>query len=271
MNPVQQWQSFQDKSLYYQAVKKDGEESCWRKIARNYDHIVYPDHQQEALLSLLLPRLDGIDTAIEIGAGTGTLTLQLAKRLREITAVEPSPAMAGVLEENLTRQGAENVTVVRRRWEEVAVDELPPADAVIAGGCLYVFYEIDQVLAKMLAAARSKVLLTHIGNEGMLDIDRKIMEFLCAPKPFLFPSLSLLIEVLLHLRIPSKTETFFLKTGKTFTSEQWLKRCQRLFGVTPQQHPLLIKFLEQEGRKEGELFRIEEEIPAAIIELMKTP
>ncbi|MCI5143440.1 MAG: methyltransferase domain-containing protein, partial [Candidatus Electrothrix sp. ATG1] len=118
MNLVRKWQSFQDRSLYYQAVKKDGEESCWQEIAQDYDQIVYPNHQQENLFSRLLPRLDGITTAIEIGSGPGSLTLPLAKRLREVTAVEPSPAMAGVLEERLARQKAENVTVVKRRWEE---------------------------------------------------------------------------------------------------------------------------------------------------------
>jgi len=264
MDPVQTWKSFQDQSLYYQAVKKDGEESCWQEIARDYDRIVYPGNQQDALISRLLPRLDGLDTVIEIGAGTGTLTLPLAKRLRKITAVEPSPAMAKMLSENLVRQRLENVTLARQRWEEV---ELPPADAVIAGGCLYAFYEIDKVLLKMLATARSKVLITHIGNEGMLDIDRGVMELLGAPEPFLFPSLSLVTETLLHLHIPATIETFFLKTEKIFTPEQWIKRCQRLFAVRPHQHPLLLEFLEKTGRRTGELYSIEEDIPAAIIEL----
>ena len=214
MNPIQAWKSFQDQSLYYQAVKKDGEESCWQEIAQDYDRIVYPGNQQDALISRLVPRIDGLDTAIEIGAGTGTLTLPLAKKFRKMTAIEPSPAMAEMLSKNLIRQRLKNVTPVRQRWEET---ELSPADAVIAGGCLYVFYEIDKMLLKMLATARSKVLLTHIGNEGMLDIDRRVMELLAAPEPFLFPSLSLVTEILLHLHIPATIETFFLKTKKNFS------------------------------------------------------
>ena len=49
MNPIQTWKTFQDRSLYYQAVKKDGEESCWREIAPDYDRIAYPERQQEIL------------------------------------------------------------------------------------------------------------------------------------------------------------------------------------------------------------------------------
>lgn len=270
MNPIQAWQSFQDRSLYYQAVKKDGEESCWREIAQDYNRIAYPDQQQEALLSRLLPRLNGMDTAIEIGAGPGTLTLPLSERLNTITAIEPSPAMAGVLEKNLVEHGRENVSVLPQPWEEVDIDELPPADAVIAGGCLYVFYEIDTVLRKMLAAARSKVLLTHLGPEGLSDIEQRLADFLSFPVPCLFPPLSLILEILLHLHIPIELDVFFLKRQRKWSADQWLQRCQRLFSVTPQQHPLVLGFLDRECRKEGELYCIKETIPAAIIELKKT-
>ena len=271
MNPIQAWQSFQDRSLYYQAVKKDGEESCWQEIAQNYNRIAYPDQQQEALLSRLLPRLDRMDTVIEIGAGPGTLTLPLAERFNRITAIEPSPAMAGVLEDNLAEHERENVSVLQQHWEDVAINDLPPADAVLAGGCLYVFYEIDTVLRKMLAAARSKVLLTHLGPEGLSDIEQSLANFLSFQAPCLFPPLSLVLDVLLHLHIPTELDLFFLKRQRKWSADQWLQRCQRLFNITPQQHPLILGFLDQECRKEGELYCTEETIPAAIIELRKTP
>ena len=271
MNPVQTWQAFQDKSLYYQAVKRDGEESCWREIARNYDQIAYPEQQQEILCSRLMPRLEGITSAIEIGAGPGSLTLPLARRLSKITAVEPSPAMSGVLVEKLRQQGLGNVTVLQRRWEEVNANELPPADVVLAGGCLYVFYEIDRVLRRMLAAAHTKVLLTHIGTEGLPVLEQQLADRLSLPQPCLFPPLSLVLEVLIHLRLPLEMEIFFLKRQKRWSAEQWLERWQRLFAIPSQQRPHLLGFLEQECRKEGDLYCWEEISPVVIIELRKTP
>ncbi len=267
MNPLQAWQAFQDKSLYYQAVKADGEESCWREIAHQYDQIVYPQHQQQAVLARLLPRLNGAASAIEIGAGIGTLTLPLARRLGQLAAVEPSPAMADVLRGNLAQQRLAHVTIIRQRWEET---ELPPADAVIAGGCLYVFYEIEEALRKILASAKSKVLLTHVGNEGMWAVDRRVQEMLAAPKPYLFPPLSLLMDVLAFLQIPASVELFFVRTTKRFTQAQWLKRYQRLFAVRPEQHPLLLEFLRQELHQEhADCWSVEEDVPAAVIELRK--
>lgn len=266
MNPLQQWRDFQDKSLYYQAVKADGEESCWREIAHQYDQIVYPQHQQRALLARLLPRLEGASSAIEIGAGSGTLTMPLARQLRRLTAVEPSPAMAAVLQANLTQQRLGHVAVIRQRWEEA---ELPPADAVIAGGCLYVFYEIEEALRKMLACAREKVLLTHVGNDGLWEIDLRAQELLGAPRPFLFPPLLLLMEALAFLRIPAAVELFYVKTTKRFTEEQWLRRCQRLFAVRPEQHPLLLDFLRRELHEEHGCWTAEEAVPAAVLELRR--
>ena len=271
MNPIQTWKSFQDRSLYYQAVQKDGEESCWQEIAEDYDQIAYPDRQQEALLARLLPRLEGISTAIEIGAGPGTLTLPLAKRLGKITAIEPSPAMAGVLADNLAQRGLENVTLLRQRWEELDADAIPCADAVIAGGCLYVFYEIDTSLRKMLAMACSKVLLTHIGPEGLPKIEQRLADCFSLAKPNLFPPLSLLLEVLVHLCIPTEITLFFLIVSRRRTADQWLQRWQSLFHLTLQQRLLALGFLERECRKEGEIYCTEETVPAAIIELRKTP
>ncbi|CAK8715010.1 MAG: Methyltransferase domain-containing protein [Candidatus Electronema aureum] len=266
MNPLQQWRAFQDKSLYYQAVKADGEESCWREIARQYDQLVYPQHQQRALLARLLPRLDGVSSAIEIGAGSGTLTMPLARQFRRMTAVEPSPSMAEVLQGNLVQQRLGHVTIIRQRWEEA---QLPPADAVIAGGCLYVFYEIEAALRKMREAARSTVLLTHVGNEGLWDIDLRAQELLAAPKPCLFPPLPLLMDVLTSLRIPATVELFYVTTTKRFTEEQWLKRCQRLFAVRPEQQPLLLDFLRQELHQEHGCWTVTEDVPATIVELRR--
>ncbi len=269
MNPLQAWQAFQDKSLYYQAVKADGEESCWREIAHQYDQIVYPQHQQQALLARLLPRLNGAASAIEIGAGIGTLTLPLARHLQEIAAVEPSPAMAEVLRLYIAQRQIRNVSVFQQKWEEMRATA---ADIVIAGGCLYVFYEIEQVLRKMLTSAKSKVLLTHVGNEGMWAVDRRMQEMLAAPKPYLFPPLALLMDVLTFLQIPASVELFFVRTTKRFTQAQWLKRCQRLFAVCPEQHPLLLEFLRQELHQEhADCWSVEEDVPSAVIELTTIP
>jgi SAM-dependent methyltransferase len=266
MNPVRAWKSFQDKSLYYQAVKADGEESVWREIAKDYDRLVYSAPQKDALLTKLHSRLHDVETALEIGAGSGTLTLSLAEQLQEMVAVEPSAAMAAALQENLAARQIRNVALFQEKWEDMRP---VAADAVLAGGCLYVFYEIDTALRKMLACAEKKVLLTHVGNQGLWDFDRRLLERLGAPKPFLFPPLSLLTEVLLHLHLPVVMDISFAAGQKRFTPEQWLRRCSRLLQLT-EPPPVLLDFLFQEFKQDGDSWSIEEDMPVAVIELRKT-
>lgn len=175
--------------------------------------------------------------------------------------------MAEVLRLHIAQQQLRNVSVFQQKWEEMRA---AAADIVLAGGCLYVFYEIEQALRKMLASAKSKVLLTHVGNEGMWHFDRRLQEMLAAPKPYLFPPLSLLMDVLTFLQIPASVELFFVRTTKHFTEAQWLKRCQRLFAVRPEQHPLLLEFLRQELHQEhADCWSAEEDVPAAVIELRR--
>jgi hypothetical protein len=66
---IQTWQSFQDNSPYFQAVKTDGEESAWQDIASDYDNIVYPDGQQEQILSRLIPDIETLRREVRICVG----------------------------------------------------------------------------------------------------------------------------------------------------------------------------------------------------------
>ena len=51
------------------------------------------------------------DTVLEIGAGIGTLTLELAKKAKKVIAVEKDPKMCEILHE--TMKGYENVEIIQ--------------------------------------------------------------------------------------------------------------------------------------------------------------
>ncbi len=57
-------------------------------------------------------------TAVDVGAGTGYLTVPLARAFKKVYAIEISPKMAEKLEDRLRREGITNV--------EVIVTEEPP-------------------------------------------------------------------------------------------------------------------------------------------------
>lgn len=98
----------------------------WRAKARHFDKQVKrrwekPDSSRAYVISQVQAHPGA--TLLDIGAGTGAWAMLLARHTRRVTAVEPSPAMAELLQLNLTNEDIDNVTVVHGAWPEVQVEE----------------------------------------------------------------------------------------------------------------------------------------------------
>lgn len=106
-------------------------------------------------------RLNSGDSVLDIGAGTGRLAVPIAKRVRKVTAIEPSARMAKCLRGNMLRAGAENITIVKKRWEDVEVGgDIAPHDIVIAS-CSLSMSDMPLALKKLnQAATRAVYILT---------------------------------------------------------------------------------------------------------------
>ncbi|MBI4588948.1 MAG: class I SAM-dependent methyltransferase [Candidatus Rokubacteria bacterium] len=80
------------------------------------------------VLEVIRPLLDECESVLDVGAGCGALTIPLAERLRRVTALEPSSAMAKALAEEARARGLRNITIVEGAWGDVA---LPRHDLVL--------------------------------------------------------------------------------------------------------------------------------------------
>ncbi len=77
----------------------------------------------DKVIAVMEPILKDCSSALDIGAGAGALTIPLAKRLKKVTAVEPSPSMVKVMKEETVLQGVNNIDFVDLPWEEAKVKE----------------------------------------------------------------------------------------------------------------------------------------------------
>lgn len=96
------------------AIWTDQTAAWYRRAAERGDYAA-------RVLEAVGPRLDACRTALDVGAGCGALAIPLARRLRSVTALEPSPAMARELRRWAADVGLDNVAVVEAAWGEVRV------------------------------------------------------------------------------------------------------------------------------------------------------
>jgi SAM-dependent methyltransferase len=99
---------------------------------------------EEDLAALAAQGADG--TLVDLGAGTGRLTLAAAPRFRRVVAVDVSPAMHRVIQDRAAQAGLSNVECVRAgflTYEHAG----PPADAVCTRNALHQLPDFWKALA----------------------------------------------------------------------------------------------------------------------------
>jgi ubiquinone/menaquinone biosynthesis C-methylase UbiE len=88
------------------------EAKTWDRLAARYDRIVrWFDRSYPRVRELLRDDLAGRDHVLEVAAGTGQFTVDLAGVARQITATDVSPDMVRLLRARVAEQGLANVVV----------------------------------------------------------------------------------------------------------------------------------------------------------------
>lgn len=130
------------------------------KHARHYWETIQQLGQKRIMKTISGLRLRPDSRVLDIGAGPGTLAIPLSQKVCRITAVEPSPGMMKVLQENLSDRGIKNVRCLQKRWEDVdpAVELDSPFDAVVAAFSLDM-PDIREAVQKMMRACSGYVYL----------------------------------------------------------------------------------------------------------------
>ncbi|OQA13336.1 MAG: protein-L-isoaspartate O-methyltransferase [Chloroflexi bacterium ADurb.Bin360] len=144
----------------------------WRAKARAYHETVMrrwatPDSSRDFIAADL--NLHSNDTVIDVGAGSGSWTVFLARMVRHVTAIDPSPAMLEVLHENVAAASLSNVSIMEGGWMQVNV---APHDVVLCAHAIYGTADIQAFVKKMEAAARRRcylLLRTPLPNGVMAE------------------------------------------------------------------------------------------------------
>ncbi|MCK4735451.1 MAG: class I SAM-dependent methyltransferase [Methanophagales archaeon] len=95
--------------------------------------------------------LDKDFEVLEIGSGSGTLTIPLAKKVKKVVAVESSETAVDYLKKNLKESRVENVELMNRNWMEVDDREIKDRfDLAVCSHFLWQVKDIEKVIRASL-------------------------------------------------------------------------------------------------------------------------
>jgi len=98
---------------------------------------------------------------LEIGPGPGVFTIPIAKLVTSVTAVEPSSAMASVLQERSLSENIKNISVIQKRWEDTNIDELGQNYDLVFASFSLGMIDIKEAIIKMISVCKGKVIILH--------------------------------------------------------------------------------------------------------------
>jgi SAM-dependent methyltransferase len=192
-------------------------------------------------------------SVLDIGAGPGILALPLARRARQVTAVEPSLAMVKRLERHIAEEGISNIRILPEKWEDLSDEEVGEHDLVIASYSLSVL-DMREALLKMDRLAERQVILYWFAGVPSwerirVDLYPRIFgrEHICHPMSDVL--YNLLYSLGIYADVQVLQGTAFPRIYESL--EEGISELRRALGLNTQEHDRAIReYLERRGRRE---------------------
>jgi SAM-dependent methyltransferase len=231
--------------------EKRGEGYWTPHRARLFAHALTQSDFPAQTIHALEPILTGCRSALDVGAGVGALSVLLAKRLPQVTALEPNSAMLDELRDTLARNRLSNVTIVQAAWSENVV---PPHDLILVANVAPIFDNLLPFLTEAEPVARRAIALVQNVGPGHEKFYAGELYPLLFGKPYPARDDYLRTVSLLHsLGIYANVRVLGYRFDQPFAefteAVRFWKDYLRL--ETPEQERRLIAFLEGRLEKVG--------------------
>lgn len=138
------------------AYARSGQQNVdyWGRRAKSYRDALHDRTELDPFIVRVESDITPESTVLDVGAGTGRHTLQLAPRVSQVTAVDPSEAMLSLLRQDAEARGLQNVRVVQSDWMTADVE---PHEIVICSHVLYPIADVVPFIEKLEAYATARV------------------------------------------------------------------------------------------------------------------
>jgi len=142
-----------------QKMPKKDEKSRWDKIAPRFDEWMKTDEYPQNFAAKIHKEPDY--TVLDLGCGNGSITLEVAKHVKHVTAVDLSDKMLSIVKKNAEEKGISNISYVQSRIEDIDPDILGQHDVVMSSRSIGGIYDLKNELKKIDSLARKYVYMTH--------------------------------------------------------------------------------------------------------------
>ncbi|MEM2098596.1 MAG: methyltransferase domain-containing protein [Candidatus Bathyarchaeia archaeon] len=189
-------------------------------------------------------------TVLDIGAGTGRLTIPIAKHVRYVTAVEPSKNMLNWLKINAEREKVNNIICANSPWERLNIEDIGLHDVVVTSFSLFM-HAIEEALVKMHKAALRYVYLFLSASNG---VDEEIQKLTCNTSIPNGLDYIYVYNILHNLGILANVEIWTYENAQCYNNlEDAILRFTELYNILPERQDelktLLSKMLTEEQGK----------------------
>lgn len=204
------WQDGIMDAWSHQYIKKYG------SITAAWDHKAaeYTKSMEHSNRTQLIEKIEehSPETVLDVGAGTGIFALPLAKSVKRVVAVEPSPGMLDILKNKAEANNLTNIECINKKWEDTTINEVIALnkgkyDLIICSHALYYITDLHDSFRKMNEVSKGFIyLLIGAGHDtddsSYSKYYKRIYE---RPEPT-FPDYSFLYMALRELDIDPNIE-----------------------------------------------------------------
>lgn len=182
-------------------------------------------------------------TVLEIGAGTGRITIPVAQRVKQVTAVEPSARMLAFLRANAEKEHVHNISYIHKPWEELNEAAVSPHDFVIAS---FSFFMVDvaKELVKMNTLANERVYLFLSASNWMdKEIQTVVYDDVC---PMVLADHIYIYNILNELGITANIEVWNYASSQQYRDlDDAVSKVMGLYSAPPKKEPQMREYLRK--------------------------
>ncbi len=141
-----------------------------KNYAQEYERRLSDEGYPGNIADRVIEELSGAVTVLDIGAGTGFISIPLAEKGFQVKAVDPSKEMLSILKRKIDGRNL-NFEIINESWESFSEE---PADAVVSVHSLYPMKDPNYAISKMIRNADRSIIVIRksVQEESVSDMIR---------------------------------------------------------------------------------------------------